>query len=364
MGFPISDGTVLAFFDYLKRRHKDIHDLRGLPESYYQTLVAEFRDELIDKFDGLKREDVHWLESNHAYRDLTKQTPPDERAKVFARLQRWSGHDWDCLQAVTNLQNDFHRYYYINNHILFFATEADDLKEYVLRYVNELHELSADFADIFFVVGEHGSWDQGYRLKRQLNSIPGIEAILNYHFPCMFLWSDETYTLLPLAHLQSDDKLLTAYIRQVFDILEIRNRSLDEKMKFEIQELPLSASQNLAPSELDPPAASVDLFISYKREDRKKIEQIVKGLETEGHRAWFDSGIMAGQYFRNLILAQIRASKGVMPVWSSRSIRSPFVQGEADAAVGKLIPVKIERVDPPLPFGELHTLDLIDWDDL
>ncbi len=361
---PISDGIVLAFFDFLKRHRMEIDDLRGIRRSDYAALVDDFNS----KVDGLVHEDVDWLRSDSLYQALINPAGPAE-VSVFTPLQKWSGGHWATLVLPNDLEkyrDDFHRFYSINNHILFFATEADEpVKEYILRYLNELHEQSADFADIYFVVGEEGSWDQGYRLKRTLKSITGIDSIRNSDFPCMFLWSDRSHLLLRLSHLQSkwDTTLLTAYIRQVFDILEIRNRPLDEQMKFEIQELPLSVYQRESLHFLDIPLpAPVDFFVSYKREDREKIELLVRGLEGEGYRTWFDSGIMAGEPFRNVIEAYIQVSRGVMPVWSSKSIRSPFVQGEAAAGSGKLLPVKIEAVKPLLDFGELHTLDLVGWD--
>jgi hypothetical protein len=157
--------------------------------------------------------------------------------------------------------------------------------------------------------------------------------------------------------------LLKSYIRKVFDVLEIRNRPLDEEMCDEFRNLETKHRQSIEQGEImvDP----ADLFVSYKREDRETIKLLVQGLEGEGEdrrRVWFDSALMAGEPFRMVIAAQIRASTGVMPVWSTKSVESNFVLDEASAGQHKLVPVKIEAVDPPFGFGQHHTLDLVGWD--
>jgi len=54
----------------------------------------------------------------------------------------------------------------------------------------------------------------------------------------------------------------------------------------------------------------------------------------------------------------------VIVLWSASSIRSGFVRDESTRALeaGKLLPVRIEPVVPPLGFGQIHALDLFDWD--
>ncbi len=50
-------------------------------------------------------------------------------------------------------------------------------------------------------------------------------------------------------------------------------------------------------------------------------------------------------------------------LWSEPSGRSSFVRDESMRALeaGKLLPVRIEAVVPPLGFGQIHALDLLDW---
>ena len=53
----------------------------------------------------------------------------------------------------------------------------------------------------------------------------------------------------------------------------------------------------------------------------------------------------------------------MLVLWSSASVVSSFVRDEAAHArdAGKLLPLRIEDVRPPLGFGTIHTLDLLDW---
>ena len=99
MTIPITGGTVLAFFDFLKRFHPGIHDLQGLGKSDYYNLVDEFVRKVADP--------PARVPLNDSYISLTKQIPPYERDRVFARLQKWSGNDLECLQAVRDFQDDF-----------------------------------------------------------------------------------------------------------------------------------------------------------------------------------------------------------------------------------------------------------------
>jgi formylglycine-generating enzyme required for sulfatase activity len=349
VGAPVSHGIVLAFFDYLRRRHPHIRDLEGIDRSNYDRLVSSF----LDLVGESRLEDVSALKSDQLYIAIT-------RRDSFFNPNHPPGPK---LEMMGN-RDDYRRYRFIDNHLLFFAAGSDYwlLHDYVQKYIGELHELSADFADIYFVEQRSGKWDvHGFELRRTLKSIPGISDIRNSQFPCLFLWSNDEHLILPLGHLQKADSLLKTYIRQIFDILEIRNRPLDREMIYEICDLPFSAFRDRS-ERIATRANPVDLFVSYKREDRRKIESLVHGLEQEGRRVWFDSALRAGDYFPAIITAQIEAATGIMPVWSSKSIESRFVQEEAAAGLEELIPVRIENVYPPLPFRQYHVLDLIDWD--
>jgi tetratricopeptide (TPR) repeat protein len=111
-------------------------------------------------------------------------------------------------------------------------------------------------------------------------------------------------------------------------------------------------------------AAAPDVFISYARKNRPVAEQLADGLSAGGLQVWWDSDLTAGSEFAAVIEAKLLGAAVVIVMWSADSVRSSFVRDESSRALkhDKLLPVRIEDIELPLGFGQLHTLDLLDWD--
>ncbi|MDP3823355.1 MAG: toll/interleukin-1 receptor domain-containing protein, partial [Burkholderiales bacterium] len=111
-------------------------------------------------------------------------------------------------------------------------------------------------------------------------------------------------------------------------------------------------------------AAAPDVFISYARKNRPVAEQLADGLSAGGLQVWWDSDLTAGSVFSAVIEAKLLGAAVVIVMWSADSVRSSFVLDESSRALkhDKLLPVRIEDIELPLGFGQLHTLDLLDWD--
>jgi len=109
-----------------------------------------------------------------------------------------------------------------------------------------------------------------------------------------------------------------------------------------------------------------DIFISYSREDRALIEPIADMLEKQGYKVWWDSVLNPGQQWDAEIKLQLNNASRVIVAWSRTSIQSNWVKAEADAAErdGKLIPILIEQVEPPLQFRLIQTQDFTSWNGL
>lgn len=107
-----------------------------------------------------------------------------------------------------------------------------------------------------------------------------------------------------------------------------------------------------------------DVFVSYAREDRDAVQRLADALAENRLRVWWDRDLIAGIEFATVIKAKLESAAVVLGLWSDESVRSAFVRDECTHALraGKLLPVRIEEVDLPLGFGQLHTLDLLDWD--
>lgn len=108
-----------------------------------------------------------------------------------------------------------------------------------------------------------------------------------------------------------------------------------------------------------------DLFVSYKAEDRRRVEALVAALESQGLSVWWDARIGAGSEWREEIERNLDAARCVIVVWSKRSTGpdGEFVRDEASRAMRRKVylPVRIDRVDPPLGFGEQQVVDLVRW---
>jgi serine/threonine-protein kinase len=108
-----------------------------------------------------------------------------------------------------------------------------------------------------------------------------------------------------------------------------------------------------------------DVFISYKAEDRARVEPLVDALEAEGLDVWWDARVSGGDAWRETIAKQLEAAGCVIVVWSKRSTGpvGRFVRDEASWAQrrGTYLPITIDKVEPPLGFGETQALPLRAW---
>ena len=108
-----------------------------------------------------------------------------------------------------------------------------------------------------------------------------------------------------------------------------------------------------------------DIFISYANEDRDRAAQLAAFLEAEGWRVWWDRRIPAGRSWRSVLEEAVDGARCMIVLWSENSVKSPWVAEEAEEArrLGKtLVPVMIQRVEPPLGFRTIQAANLINWD--
>ena len=108
-----------------------------------------------------------------------------------------------------------------------------------------------------------------------------------------------------------------------------------------------------------------DVFVSYKAEDRQRVRPLVEALQADGLSVWWDANIGAGDEWRESIASNLDQARCVIVVWSKRSTGPDgrFVRDEAARAAKRhvYVPVTIDRVDPPLGFGETQCLPLSGW---
>ena len=109
----------------------------------------------------------------------------------------------------------------------------------------------------------------------------------------------------------------------------------------------------------------VRVFVSYAREDKPRVAMLVQRLREYGLSVGWDDDFELGEEFRKLINAGITAASHLIVVWSEASIDSIYVQGEVELASKKkkkLLSLRFQDVDPPLPWNAVQFTDLFDWD--
>lgn len=104
------------------------------------------------------------------------------------------------------------------------------------------------------------------------------------------------------------------------------------------------------------------VFISYAHKDRDVASGLAKALEDHAVVAWWDTNLVAGEVFPDVLMREIDRSDAVLVLWSSASVTSRFVRDEAERGLSqnKLIPISVDGTNPPLGFGGLQTIFFVD----
>jgi hypothetical protein len=107
------------------------------------------------------------------------------------------------------------------------------------------------------------------------------------------------------------------------------------------------------------------VLVSYKREDELRVSRLIRALQQHGLIIWWDQGLPGAEDWRKNIENALVQAGCVIVVWTEGSVGPDggFVRDEASRAKarGVLVPVRLDKVDPPLGFGELQAIDLSHW---
>jgi adenylate cyclase len=100
------------------------------------------------------------------------------------------------------------------------------------------------------------------------------------------------------------------------------------------------------------------VFLSYAREDADAARQLAEQIAHAGHDVWWDRHLHGGSRFVAEIDKALREAEAVVVLWTAASVESAWVQDEAAEGrdSGRLVPVTIGSVKPPLGFRQFHTV--------
>lgn len=107
----------------------------------------------------------------------------------------------------------------------------------------------------------------------------------------------------------------------------------------------------------------VDVFVSYKREERPRIAPLVEQIRTGGLDVWIDAKARVSASFIVEINRALEGCSCAVVFWSRASITSNWVLSESYVAYEqeKLIPVLLDNVAVPAPFNLLQAVDFTRW---
>ena len=111
-------------------------------------------------------------------------------------------------------------------------------------------------------------------------------------------------------------------------------------------------------------AGSITIFLSYNERDRERAAHVVRLLEGGGWTVWWDRRIPAGRTWRDVLADALARMDCMVVLWSRNSIDSDWVCEEASEGqrLGKLVPVALDPVLPPVGFRQIQAADLSRWD--
>lgn len=109
-----------------------------------------------------------------------------------------------------------------------------------------------------------------------------------------------------------------------------------------------------------------DIFVSYAREDRPRVEPMVKELLKLGWRVFIDRNILPGSNWSSAINKALEETCCVLVVWTAASVNlaaHPWVRDEAESGRQRniLVPLRLDVVEPPPGFDGIQTADLSNW---
>lgn len=108
-----------------------------------------------------------------------------------------------------------------------------------------------------------------------------------------------------------------------------------------------------------------DVFVAYEQGDKTRAGRLIRALENEGFSVWSHADLSGGENWQAQVESALEAAKCVVVLWTKNSIgpAGEFVREEARRAKtrGILVPVALQKVDPPLGFGEIQAIDLRRW---
>nr|MEA2797336.1 hypothetical protein [Phenylobacterium sp.] len=108
---------------------------------------------------------------------------------------------------------------------------------------------------------------------------------------------------------------------------------------------------------------STKIFVSYARPTADRARLVSRAFESAAFEVWMDDRLLAHRSFTDAIEEALGAADAVVVAWSAEAAKSDWVRAEAARGrdMGKLVQVRLDRCALPLPFDQIHCIDLSSW---
>ncbi len=107
----------------------------------------------------------------------------------------------------------------------------------------------------------------------------------------------------------------------------------------------------------------IDIFISYKREEYQRVDQLAGILREIGLNVWHDASLVSGDAWQIRIDERAHACRALVLCWTKPAGKSKYVKREAQigAKRGVLLPVQFGPSKLPFGYRRLNFADMSDW---
>lgn len=105
------------------------------------------------------------------------------------------------------------------------------------------------------------------------------------------------------------------------------------------------------------------VFLSFKTEDIEIAKKFRDALVQTGYTVWFQEDLQCGHEWHGDIDTAIQGAGAIVVIWTSKSIKSPWVRHEASQAIarGNYAPVRVERLALESPYDRSQASDVFDF---
>ena len=107
----------------------------------------------------------------------------------------------------------------------------------------------------------------------------------------------------------------------------------------------------------------IDVFISYKREDYARVDQLAALLEDIKVSVWHDASLIAGEHWPERIEQMARSARAMIVCWTPAAAHSEWIRREMHIGFERNILVPVQFGAGPLPenLRDYHVANMITW---